>query len=260
MNDLLRMKLHLASIVSIALFIAFPALGQDPLGGLSEDQLTNQIIESAGGGDAGAANTQGDSFNSGGAQGGGADFSALFQDNTGLEGATSTPVDERADHGFVGVSSSNPFDTEVPFIFVGPTAPDSNGAANSGFLGGRGGGGFGGNGFGGGGGAGGGFGSARAIPTNGFDVLRTSSSRARMVPRFRSSSISPDFVAARVTRRLSSLPATRSFSNQLNISMQGRTAVVTGTANSQQQLNRFLRQLRFEPGVSKIDNQASIAQ
>lgn len=191
--------------------------------------LTNDILNQVGdGGAPGAAP---------GGLGGGAPTGGLGSNVGDREQALIVP-DERQTSGFVGSSVSAERGenfTGQEFRFVGPIAT-GDGA----------------------GGAGGGNrnvggnlgGAAGATSTN--RVQRATPVRARLVPRFRAPRVAPAAVSTRVNQRLSSLPATRRFAGSMNVSVQGRTAVINSRGLSTQQMSRVSRQLRLEPGIRRV--------
>ncbi len=194
----------------------------------------------------------------GNAQGGGAagDLGGLLDNLQPFEPPEPPPLPDPNDQAapFVGSTFIGTPPEGKEFRHVGATRESlgfgSTGGSTGG--GGRGAGGF--------GNAGGFRGAGGGGLDNGFRVFRTQSIRSRVVPAFRSQVPAPQTVASRFSRRISTLPTTRQFTNSINVAMRGREAVITGTAENQQQLDRIQRQLRLEPGVSSIVNQAMIRQ
>ena len=133
---------------------------------------------------------------------------------------------------------------------VGSTA--TTGTNNTG--GGFGGGGFGGGGFGGLGGlgalfGGGGFGNAQSTqPT-----IRTRLRSAIDVAPFE-----PAEVQVIANRRVSRLPARAGMRN-INVSMVGRTAVISGTVGTDRERRMSELLMRLEPGVSQVQNNVVVS-
>ena len=213
--------------------------------GVTEDSLTNDIINqvnSAGGpADTGTA-TNTTNTGSAGDSGDTLNADQLDTENDFSETTIEVTPDTRNQRGFVGVSLEDPDSVLAEYRFVGAQG-ESVTTTNAGQRGGLGAGGR--NGMG---------------AMNGFEVQRISPIRTRVVRAFRAPRVSPNFVATRVNRRLSTLPATQQFSNAMNVTMRGRTAIISGTAQSQTQIDRIRRQLRLEPGVSRIESQVRIVR
>jgi hypothetical protein len=157
--------------------------------------------------------------------------------NQGFVGATATRV---RDFGFVGAAA----DLSGP-----PLAPEATfgGGVN--------------NTVGGGGGAGGraavgqGFGAAGT--QNGFSVTRQNL-RARLVPSFSSPTQTASQVVSRFNNDFYRLPIAQEFSGEYEVSVNQRTATITGSVRSPADADRLIRQLRLQPGIYHIDNQLRI--
>ena len=239
----------LRSLSVFVLIIGFIAIdttcvdAQDGLpGGLDGGQLDagaleNQIFDAVGQ-DGGTAGTGG---LGGGDDGGGFEFDDLFNfDNFG--DADQSVANER-DSPFVGVTNG-----EVPEGFnglrhIGPLQQEigGNGATGAG-LGTRGGAGNRGGGLGGGQNNGGLVIERQSVPV-----------RSRVIPRFSSRGLSPGFVSRQINQRFSPANLNRP-GLTANVSVQGRTAILTGNARSREQASVLSRQLRFEPGISRVRN------
>ena len=164
--------------------------------------------------------------------------------NQGFIGSTATRVTEL---GFVGASS----ETSGPPLAEGGTF---GGGVNAG---GAAGGAGGGRAAGGGGQIGQGFGGAGT--QNGFSVTRQSL-RARLVPSFSAPVVSSAEVADRFNASFSRLPESLNMSGQYQVSVNNRTATITGFVPSRADSDRLVRQLRLQPGIYKIDNLLQVAQ
>lgn len=106
---------------------------------------------------------------------------------------------------------------------------------------------------------GGGRGGAAGGATNGFEVarggIRTTlvSSIALNRPPRDSGSISSSF-----QNRLSRVPAARSFADNVQMAVQGKTAVLTGNVTTEAEKARAEQLARFEPGIYAIDNRIQV--
>lgn len=129
--------------------------------------------------------------------------------------------------------------------------PGGGGAAG----GGGGGGGFGGGGFGGLGGLFGGLGGA-------FGGQSTSTQKPIIRVRLKSAINIPPRPAAEVqrsARRALSITSTRSGMQSVTVTMDGRTAILSGTVGSEKDRRMSELLIRLEPGVSQVDNQVVVA-
>ena len=236
----------IAAILSV--FVAVAGLNaQDGLGGLPPADLENQIFDAVGN-NGGVGGNNSDNFNGGG--GGDGDGGLELEEfNFGNFDEQSSAGENPRDSGFVGVSPGNIPEAFGTFRHVGPIqgaiGGDGGGEGGGPTTPGRGGGV---------GGAGGGAGSE-----TGFEIVRQPTNavtplRSRIVPRFSSRPIAPAFVSSQVNQRFNPAVLRQSGYNA-NISVQGRTAFVSGTAPNQQQARILSRQLRFEPGISRVRNQ-----
>ena len=174
----------------------------------------------------------------------------LFGDNFGNAFGEET-VDER-NQGFVGPTSTFIQDNG----FVGPPGPSSPQGEGS-FGGGT-------NNVGGGGGGGGGgnnqnnntgFGGTGEI--KGFQVFR-SGVRANLRPRFTSPQVSGFQTADRFQNRIRRIPNMANDGGGVQISISNQTATIQGFVGSFEERSRIERQLRLEPGVYRINNQAQV--
>ncbi len=160
--------------------------------------------------------------------------------NQGFVGATAPRIQE---FGFVGAASDN----------SGP--PLSEGATFGGGVNDSVGGGGGGGARGTAAGAGQGFGAAGA--ENGFTVIR-SNLRTRLKPSYTYPTVSSAAISSRFNNRFYRLPEAENFAGQFSVSIQNRTATISGAVRTQQESDQIVRQLRLEPGVYSIDNQLKI--
>ena len=221
-------------------------------GGLGGDLGGGQV-------DAGALENQifdavGDNSNSTGSSGGltsdgdsaGFQFDDLF--NFGNFGDAGQSVANERDAPFVGITLGEVPENYPGFRHVGPIL-DTFGTADVG------------SGFGNRGSGASGRGTQGGQGTqNGFEVPRQGNAvRSRIVPRFNSRPLAPAFVTNQINQRFSPNSLQRAGMNA-NISVQGRTAVISGTARNQQQARVLSRQLRFEPGISRVRNQLRVAR
>ncbi len=152
--------------------------------------------------------------------------------------------DQRSVNGFIGRSREK----IEEHGFVGPTKDgieSVSGASNGGT----------GNAAGGRGGGGGAAGGAEL----GFTVSR-SSIRARVRPNFSFPTISSQFIQDNFRRRVQRLPNLRTRSPQnINVTVDGTTATLTGSASNQDVIDNMVGQLRMEPGIYRIVNQVELA-
>ena len=219
-------------------------------GAIDGDALSNQIFDAvdAGGGPANTTNqTTGNTNTTGGNTGGNPNPTAPMPgvvENSTFDLEVPVPVDQRNRRGFVGASFDNPDEVVLPegFKFVGAASAET--ATTRGGAG---------------GGGRGGVGGGTNV-SDGIFVNRNTPIRTRMVPNFRSPQLSPVSVSNRFNRRVNALPSTSSLGRSMNVVMQGRTAVIQGTAQNRDQIMRIANQLRFEPGVSRIVSQVTITQ
>ncbi len=207
--------------------------------GVTQDSLTNDIINQVNDGGGAATTNTGTVGTTGNATTGATGDVNTDPEITFDETMIDIEPDARNERGFVGISIASPDPILADFRFVGPQG-DSVTAGSTTVNNPRPAGGLGG------------------TTENGFNVFRTTPIRTRIVRSFRAPTVSPSFVSTRVNRRLAQLPATRQFSRSMNVIMQGRTAIIAGTAESQTQIDRLRRQLRLEPGVSKIETQVRL--
>ncbi len=213
--------------------------GGGATGAQQQQQLLQQQAQS--GGDTGAIG--------GGSDGGGLETLAS-EDADLLSGVESEDV---RNQGFVG-STGNRIQEQG---FVGPPGESSapplaegasfGGGVNDSAAGGGGGGNAGGNqqtGT-------GAFGQAK-----GFQVIRKGV-RTRLSPRFASPSRSTEEVAMRFSNRIQRQPVIAFDGGGLSVAINQRVATVTGFAQSEAERNRFIRQLRLEPGIDRVVDQVS---
>jgi hypothetical protein len=214
-------------------------IGGDLGGGdLNQQDLSDQIFDAVEQG-GGPANTTGNTI---GNTGGGAGGIGTPAENSTFDMEVEVAEDQRNSRGFVGISLIDS-DEALEFKFVGPRAGDTAGAsARTPTNFGRGGGGFGGG----------------SNVTSGVFVNRGNPVRTRLVPRFQARQVSPIATASRFNSRLQSLPINQNSRNSMRVVMQGNTAVIRGNAQNREQMMKIARQLRLEPGVSRIVSQVSI--
>lgn len=174
------------------------------------------------------------------------------QTNTGDTGNAAAGGDQ------IGLDAAEVFDNVERGDTIGATGSTGQGfsslsAANGGGGGGGGalggGGGFGG--FGGLGGFGSLFGNTQASQ-NSTPIIRTRIRSAVQV-----APTPPRQVQQQVTGRLRALP-TQSPVRNLNVQMQGRTAVVSGVVNSERDRRMSELLLMLEPGVRSVENRVMI--
>lgn len=162
--------------------------------------------------------------------------------------------DDTRNQGFVGATGDNILSSEQGF--VGAPA-EANGLAEGASFGGGandsspvvggGGGGRGGQGA-------GGFTPAQRIGTE----IPRRGVRAKLRPSFYAPRPSGAVVSNRFQSRFLRQPGSGLVGNGYSISVQNRTAFVSGTVNSSVDSERIVRQLRLEPGVYRVVNQLSV--
>jgi len=144
--------------------------------------------------------------------------------------------------------------TGAGFSDVSVAPPSAGGAGGGRATGGLGG--FGGGGFGGFGGLGGAFGNLFGNNANSGSskpVIRTRMRAAFDVP------VTPPVVVQQTaTRRFQSL-ATQPQLRGIQVTMQGRTAVISGTVGSDRDRRMSELLMRLEPGVNRVDNQVEVS-
>lgn len=240
-------------IALIALFTCLLAsqdmYGQD-LGGGGGDIADLQQLQQTG--NTGAIGGGGGGTGGGGVGNIGPDAADLFG---GFQ--SNGEILDRRNQGFVGVTAER----IQELGFVGPpgetSGPDlQDGASIGGGVnddqgsgGGGGGGNFNGgnqqNGFGGIGGQ-----------AKGFQVIRKGV-RTALTPRFASPSRNTTDISSRFNNRIGRLPTMANDGGGLYVSINQRVATVSGYAQTEAERNRFIRQLRLEPGVDRVIDQAS---
>ena len=198
----------------------------------------------------------------GGGTGGGGIGGGNGIGNFGAEEAdllSSVQIEDVRNQGFVGVTA--PRIQELGF--VGPPGETSGPALANGAS-------FGGgvnDGTGGGGGGGGNFGGRNQQngfggiggQTKGFQVIRKGV-RTALTPRFASPSRSTADISNRFSNRISRLPVMANGGGGLYVSINQRVATVSGYAQTEAERSRFIRQLRLEPGIDRVVDQASSGQ
>lgn len=244
----------------IGLFATSPLYGQfddGSLGGpIDPGTLENQIFDAVeqGGGvsDTGATGTTGTSggFNAGGLDSQQSDDGFQFDDlfDFGNFGDASQGTTNERDFPFVGVTTGEVPERNQGFRHVGPvqesfgsssSSPASSSPRTTGV------------------GRGGGFNSGGGS-RSGFEVQRPSNAvRSRILPRFSSQPVSPSFVSNQVSQRFNPDVLRQSGVNA-SITVQGRTAVISGVATDQHQARILNRRLRLEPGISRVRSQVEI--
>ena len=123
-----------------------------------------------------------------------------------------------------------------------------------------------------GGGGGGGGGGGRTTATagrlgqqagfgatggNGITVTRRNL-RSRVTPRFAAPRIPAAELSSRFNNTFYRLPQAVDFNGQFNVSVENRTATITGAVGSQADADKLVRQLRLQPGIYNINNQLRI--
>jgi len=157
--------------------------------------------------------------------------------NQGFVGVTGTRIQ---DQGFVGPPGENSGPPLTDGASFGGGVNDSAGG------GGGGGGNFGNNrqnGF-------GGFGQQK-----GFQVIRRGV-RTRFSPRFDAPTISNGEITTRFNNRIARQPIMAGNGGGLFVSVNNRVATVSGFAQTAAERERFVRQLRLEPGIDRVIDQA----
>lgn len=167
--------------------------------------------------------------------------------NQGFVGAT---ADRSQEQGFVGAATSS----SGPPLADGATFGGGVNGGTSGGLGGNRGNFAAGGGFGQGGFGQQGFG---ASSQNGVQVIRRNL-RGRLVPRFSSPVVSSNQLSERFLQRLSRQPSTAATGGDIRISIENKTATLTGFVDSTEQRDQIERQLRLEPGVYQIENRIEV--
>ena len=220
-------------------------------GGDLNAQITNAVQNGGGPATTGTTNTTVTTTGTtGGTAGGGGELGSPETIGTGIDAAVfdvgvEVMPNERELRGFIGGSVINADATilENGFEFVGhnelPPADNAGTIVNPPApRGGR----------------------AAINVSDGIFVERTNPVRARLVSAFAAPRLAPRAVSNRFNQRVRTLPATQAFSNSMNVVMAGSTAVIRGTAQNREQLMRMARQLRLEPGVSRVVSQVSVGR
>ena len=107
----------------------------------------------------------------------------------------------------------------------------------------------------GGGGGAGGFNGANA----GGSVIR-SNLRTRLRPAFAAPAIPPRVIEGSFNSNLSRQPTAQSLMGRYQVTIENRTAIVTGVVDTQADADRLIRQLRLQPGVYGIVSRLQIAR
>ncbi|MCC9601626.1 BON domain-containing protein [Stieleria sp. JC731] len=109
----------------------------------------------------------------------------------------------------------------------------------------------------------GGLGGLFGALGNAFGAQNSANSQPTIRVRLRSAINAPPLSSVQVqsaaTKVFDRLPANSSVRN-VNITMAGRTAVLTGVVSSEKDRRMSELLMRLEPGVSQIDNQITIAE
>ncbi len=208
---------------------------------------TALLAQDTGGGTTGgesSANTGGGG--SGGAPGAQGDINDNLSLDTSIPEIAIPEFEDNRNQGFVGATSAN----VVEFGFVGGL---------SGFAGGSSEGSFGGDAnvtasTGGGGGRGGNAGFAGGGTANGFQVVRPKFIRTRLRVNFEAPTVPNEFLSDRLNIRLNRLPGAAGRQG-VNVTVTERVATLTGSTESREAAARLERQLRLEPGISRVVNQ-----
>ncbi len=198
--------------------------------------------------DTGGETSSGSSETSGGNSGGAPGSQGDIQENLSLD--TSIPeisipeFDDGRNQGFVGATSSN----IQEFGFVGGISQFVGGATEGSFGGdfdsGSGGGSTGGR------GGNAGFAGGNA---NGFEIVRPKYIRTRLRLNFDAPTIAGSTITGQFKDRLKQLPAVGE-NPAVTVSINNRIATITGNTSSREEAVRIERQLRLEPGVSRVVN------
>ncbi len=101
-----------------------------------------------------------------------------------------------------------------------------------------------------------GFGAAL---NSGVTVTRRSL-RSRVRPVFTAPALPAAEVSSRFSNTFYRLPKALDFSGQFNVSVENRTAIITGSVATEADADSLVRQLRLQPGIYQIDNQLKIGQ
>ena len=112
-------------------------------------------------------------------------------------------------------------------------------------------------GAGGGGGGGLGGGAGGFAGTAGGSVIR-SGLRTRLRPAFAAPIVSPRATENNFYNNLSRQPTAQSLIGRYQVTIENRTATVSGVVNTQADADRLIRQLRLQPGIYGIVNQLQI--
>ena len=104
-----------------------------------------------------------------------------------------------------------------------------------------------------GGGRGAGFGAV----TNGVTITRRNM-RSNVTPSFYAPQRTDQQVSSRFNNRFVLQPGSQPESGSYSLTIQQRTAFLTGSVNTSAESDRLVRQLRLEPGVDKIVNQLKV--
>lgn len=106
---------------------------------------------------------------------------------------------------------------------------------------------------------GGGRGGAAGGATNGFEVAR-GGIRTTLVSSFALNRPPRDsgIISSSFQNRLSRVPAARSFADNVQMAVQGKTAVLTGNVTTEAEKARAEQLARFEPGIYAIDNRIQV--
>lgn len=185
---------------------------------------------------------------SGGAPGSQGDIGENLALETSIPEISIPDFDDNRNQGFVGVTGTNVQD----FGFVGGLSQFVGGSTEGSFGGdvnttsGAGGGGS--------GRGGGNTGFAGGGTANGFQLMRPKYIRTRLRVNFDAPQIPNEFISNQFSNRLNQLPAVGG-SPDVNVSINNRTATITGSTHSPAAAVRIERQLRLEPGVSRVVNQ-----
>ncbi len=94
---------------------------------------------------------------------------------------------------------------------------------------------------------------------NGFEIARFGL-RTRVIPQIVvQNRPTTQQVSARFQQRLARIPSVAAVSGGINVTMNGRTAILTGTVADAEARERIERLTRLEPGVSRIDNRITVS-
>ena len=222
-----RLLLSVCFLTLILILSATPSIAQDT------------------GGEGGSGNAT-SGGNSGNAPGTPGDIQENLSLDTSIPEISIPDFDDGRNQGFVGSTSTN----IQEFGFVGGISQFVGGASEGSF-----GGDFDPASGGGGGSAGGRGGNAGFAGgnANGFEIVRPKYIRTRLRLNFDAPTVPGSTITVQFKDRLKQLPAVGQ-SPSVTVSINNRIATITGNTSSREEAVRIERQLRLEPGVSRVVN------